>query len=138
MRVRAWGPSNLVPPCVPHYVEAFEGAFTRTGEYLNDMFVKPCSQVEVAEGFWLGVRHDGTAEAFKLSEEETWRSRTAMAAVQALSQPGDDPEKTMAALRASAELVGLDLPELMEKLEAAKANPREDLVEVFKRTWKKP
>lgn len=138
MRVRAWGPSNLPLPCIPHYVDAFEGAFTRTGECLNDMFVKPCSQVEVPEGWWVGVRHDGTVEAFKISDEEGWRAKAAMAAVQALSSPGGDPERTMASLRASADLVGLDLPELMEKLEAAKKNPKEDLVEVFKRTWKKP
>lgn len=138
MRVRAWGPSNLVPPCVPQYVDAFEGSFDRKGPYLNDMFVKPCSQVEVAEGFWLGVRHDGTVESFKVSDEEGWRARTAMAAVQALSSPGEDPDKTMAALRSAADLVGLDLPELMEKLESSRKNPGEDLVEVFKRTWKKP
>jgi hypothetical protein len=118
-------------------VEAFEGTFDRKGPYLNDMFVKPCSQVEVAEGFWLGVRHDGAVEAFKVSDEENWRARTAMVAVQAMSKPGEDPDRTMAGLRAAAELVGLDLPELMEKLETAKSNPKEDLVEVFKRTWTK-
>jgi len=138
MRVRAWGPSNAPLPCVPQYVDAFEGNFDRKGPYLNDMFVKPCSQTEAPDGWWVGVRHDGTIEAFKVSDEETWRTKTAMAAVQALSSPGADPERTMASLRAAADLVGLDLPELMERLETAKTNPKEDLVEVFKRTWKKP
>jgi hypothetical protein len=119
-------------------VDAFEGNFDRKGPYLNDMFVKPCSQTEAPDGWWVGVRHDGTIEAFKVSDEETWRTKTAMAAVQALSSPGADPERTMASLRAAADLVGLDLPELMERLETAKTNPKEDLVEVFKRTWKKP
>ena len=138
MRVRAWGPSNMTLPCVPHYVDAFEGSFDRKGPYLNDMFVKPCTQVEVPEGHWVGVLHDGTVESFKSADEEGWRAKAAMTAVRALSSPGPDPERTMASLRAAADLVGLDLPELMEKLESARTNPKEDLVEVFKRTWKKP
>lgn len=138
MRVRAWGPSNKVPPCVPEYVDAFEGCFTRTGECLTDMFTKPCPQLEVAEGWWLGVRHDGVVEAFKTTDEESWRAKTAMVAVQAMATPGDNPDRTMAVLRSAADLVGLNLPELMEKLETARKNPKEDLVEVFKRIQRKP
>lgn len=134
MRARAWGPSNRVPPCVPDYVEAFEGNFGRKGPWLRDMFTKPCPQVEVPDGWWVGVRHDGAVEAFKLSDEESWRAKAAMAAVHATQSPGDDPHRAVATLRAAADLVGLDLPELMEKLEKARMSPSEDLVEVFRRT----
>lgn len=138
MRITAWGPSNKVPPCVPEYVQAWEGDVVgRKGPWLNDVFTKMCPQVEVAEGFWIGVRHDGVVESFKLSEEETWRAKNAMAAVQAYSTPGDDPHRAVHVLRSAADLVGLDLPDLMDKLETAKKTPGEDLVEVFKRTWKK-
>jgi hypothetical protein len=137
VRVRAWGPSNRVPPCVPEYVEAFEGNFGRKGPYLNDMFTRPCPQVEVAEGWWLGVRHDGVVEAFKESDEQDWRAKAAMAAVQAQANPGDNPDRAVAVLRSAADLVGLDLPDLMEKLEQAKKGG-ESLMDVFRRTWKKP
>ena len=139
MRARAWGPSNRALPCVPDYVDAFEGAFGREGPWLRDMFTRPCPQVEVPEGWWVGVRLDGTVEAFKLSDEGNWRAKTAIEAVKALGvDPTKDPHATMAGLRASADLVDLDLPDLMDKLEKARDNPKEDLLEVFKRTWKKP
>lgn len=135
MRAVAWGPSNRVAPCVPDYVQAFEGDVVgRTGPWLRDAFTKMCPQVELPEGWWLGVRHDGTVESFKASDEETWRAKAAMAAVHAAQAPGDDPHRAVATLRAAADLVGLDLPELMEKLEKARMSPSEDLVEVFKRT----
>ncbi len=138
MRAVAWGPSNRIPPYVPDYVQTFEGDVVgRRGPWLNDAFTRVCPQVELPEGFWLGVRHDGTVESFKDSEEETWRAKNAMAAVQAYSSPGADPDRAIHVLRSAADLVGLDLPDLMEKLEAARKSPGEDLVEVFKRTWKK-
>lgn len=138
MRAIAWGPSNRVPPCVPEYVQAFDGNLHgRGGPWLNDAFTRPCPQAEIAEGHWIGVRHDGTVETFKVTDEETWRAKAAMAAVQAYSTPGTDPDRAIHVLRSSADLVGLDLPDMMEKLEAARKAPGEDLVEVFKRTWKK-
>lgn len=101
------------------------------------MFTRTCHQVEVAEGWWLGVRHDGIVETFKESDEENWRAKTAMAAVQAHVSPGDNPDRAVAVLRSAADLVGLDLPDMMEKLEQAKKDG-ESVLDVFKRTWKKP
>lgn len=138
MKITGYGPPSTLP-FVPRYV-AVDGVgnVSREGVVPDEEPVVRCPETEVAPGCWLGVKHDGAVEAYRSDDEAGWRARTAMETALALKDPGPDPTETMAKLKATSDLVGLNLGELLARLQSAqKGGTKEDLVETFKREFMK-
>lgn len=137
MIIKGYGPPST-SPYIPSYVLVEgRGVVSREGVVQElSAQITNCEELNIPPAHWIGLYHDGRVGVFKDNEESDWRAKTAMATVQAVGTGSPDPEKAISILKVAANLIGLDLGSLMIKLEQAKRNPKEDLVEVFKREFK--
>lgn len=141
MRVRAIGPS-VVPPYVPNYVVLDDGRVlfgdgttASEGPADGNDFQLP-SVIEVPDGSWVGVCSDGTLEVFKRSEEGPWRAKQAETCVKmAHEMARTEPLKSVEMLKSAANLVGLNIPLLVQSLEMRRADG-ESLADTFDRIRK--
>jgi hypothetical protein len=135
-KVKAFGPS-LPPPHVPEYLVLDDGTVVRKGDLAvprEDFELPLC--VEVPDYCWVGVRQDGRVDVFAAAEEGPWRARESERCVASANEiMKTNPLKSVEMLKGAASLVGLNMPLLVQGLEARR-NPGESLDETFVRLKK--
>jgi hypothetical protein len=131
MKVIGYAPI-IQSPYVPLFVVTPNGMFDKQGRPA-DGESEGSPVLEITENEWIGVTHNGRVEVFKRSEEDVWRAKTAQETISKIGDPKADPEGTLRKLRAAADLIGVDLPSLLNELESKK-DPNESIVDTWKRT----
>jgi hypothetical protein len=130
MKVLGYAPS-LPGPFVPKFILTPNGLFDRDGHPADGQAISS-HEFDIGEHEWIGVLVDGTIETFKRSDEKAWCARASQLAVVSIEDPKKDPEGTLRTLRAAADIIGFDLPTLMQKIEQAK-KPGESIVDTWTR-----
>lgn len=130
MKVIGYAPIST-PPFVPKFVLTPDGLFDRNGKPADGQ-TAATHTVDINFNEWVGVNHQGVIETFRISEEQTWRAKEAGAVIAKVASILS-PEQQLATIRAAAQLVGLDLPSLLDQLEQHR-QPGENLADVWLRT----
>lgn len=136
-RVKSVGP-HLPFPFVPEYLVLEDETIVRKNDQSKEErkdFELP-NVLEVPDDSWIGVQHSGQVDVFALSGEGPWRAKESERCVisaQELSKA--NPLKSVEILRRAANLVGLDIPLLVQGLESRRL-PGETLEQAFDRLKK--
>ncbi len=133
MKISGFGPETPAP-YVAKWVEVGGERISKHGMPVDpdsDDKIVQC-EMELLPGEWPGVLHDGTAVAFPLASEASWRVLTAQNGVTAL-EGAVDPKSRLDGLLACAELVNVDAVRLTKTLEGVRL-PGEPMHEAWART----
>jgi hypothetical protein len=131
MQIIGYAP-NRPGPHVPRFILTPNGLFDRDNHPADGQAVYT-HEFSISEHEWIGVLSDGSIETFRRSEENFWRAKAAQNAINQIRNPKEDPEGTLRILRAAADIIGFDLPVLMQQLEKNKKSG-ESLVDTWLRT----
>lgn len=130
MKVLGYAP-NSDCPFIPDFILTPTGMYDNQGRPADGESIA-IESLEISNDEWIGVLPNGQVEVFKREYEETWKVKAAMDTIQEIKDPKANPIKSIRMLRAATDLIGIDLPTMIQELETNKL-PGESMVNTWTR-----
>lgn len=130
MKVIGYAP-NSDYPFIPTFILTPTGMYDNQGRPADGESIKT-TEFEISDDEWIGVSSIGQIEIFKRSDEENWKVKTIIDAVNGIKDPRSNPVDSIRKLHAASNLVGIDLPSFINELESKRLSG-ESMVDTWKR-----